>query len=102
MRPQTEAPSHHHGPHHGPHHGLGPHHGPGPHPGPHPGPCGGRRHWLGCMVAGLVLVGVIDCCAAATSAKTVAVANTTTKNIATITVCSFIFSYLCYYIYHTT
>jgi len=46
--------------------------------------------WLFVTVA-IFVVGAIGCCAAATSAKIVAVANTAIKNVASITVCRFMF-----------
>ena len=43
------------------------------------------------MTAVIFVVGAIGCCAAATSAKIVAVANTAIKSVANITVCRFMF-----------
>ena len=43
------------------------------------------------MTVVIFVVGAIGCCAAATSAKIVAVANTAIKNVANITVCRFMF-----------
>jgi len=51
--------------------------------------CGPCRFWLSFMAVAIFVVGATGCCAAATSAKIVAVANTAIKNVANITVCFF-------------